>query len=209
MSDLKHIKFRHAAKPFDPEVAADLIYETDPHIFNCFLNNDRDLARRVAAACWTAADGFWTHRDAYTATRDGELLGLEIGYPGEEETVRGPQGFVRAAKVMSDSETETYLAREPLVALLLPEPDPKAWYVGTLSVHSKVHGLGIGRRLLENAFERARDRGFSEVQLDVYATNPAVDFYRAMGMEVLVETYVPKLDQEFGVPAHYRMTIDV
>lgn len=204
-----HIKYRRASKPFDPDVAADLIYETDPSIFKCLLNNDRGLARRVAESCWQAEDGFWTYRAAFTASRDARLVGIEIGYPGEEESARGSQGFVHIGKVLSAHETDIYLERTVLVEMLMPEPDKTAWYVGTLSVLPEAQGLGIGRRLLENAFERAAEKGFKQVQLDVYATNPAIDFYRAMGMEVLVESYVPKLDKEFGVPAHFRMAIQL
>lgn len=209
MSNIKNIKFRRASKPFDPEVAADLIYETDPSVFKCLLDNDRDLARRVTSTCWKTTDGFWTHRDAFTASKDGQLLGIEISYPSSEESSRGAEGFVHIAKILSEQQTETYFKRMPLVELLLPQPDDKAWYIGTLSVHPSAQGLGVGRRLLENAFQRALDKGFSLAQLDVYATNPAVDFYRAMGMEVLVKSHVPKLEQQYGVPAHYRMTIDL
>ena len=209
MNSPKNIKFRGASKPFAPEIAADLIYETNPPIFKCLLNDNRDLARRITTACWQAEDGFWTHKSAYTATSDGKLVGIEIGYPGEEEGVRSSSAFVRIASILSATETDIYLDRAPFVELLLPEPDPQAWYVGTLSITAEARGRGVGKQLLADAFNRASEKGFSKVQLDVYATNPAVDFYRGMGMEVLLESHVPKLDREFGVPAHYRMTIDV
>ena len=57
---------------------------------------------------------------------------------------------------------------------------------------------------MENAISTAREKGFNKLQLDVFSDNAAVDFYRAIGLEVLAETRAPK-PSAFGVPPEYRM----
>jgi ribosomal protein S18 acetylase RimI-like enzyme len=60
---------------------------------------------------------------------------------------------------------------------------------------------------LENAFQRARHAGLKSVHLDVYAGNPAIRLYERAGMEILVETRVPRLERDHGIPPHYRMVL--
>ena len=52
--------------------------------------------------------------------------------------------------------------------------------------------------------EEAKELGYQEFQLDVLSDNPAVGFYRSLGLEVLAETKAPK-PAEFGVPIEFRM----
>jgi ribosomal protein S18 acetylase RimI-like enzyme len=63
--------------------------------------------------------------------------------------------------------------------------------------------------LLENAFQRARDAGLKSVHLDVYEDNPAMRLYERAGMKVLVESRVPALEREYGIPGHYRMVLEL
>ncbi len=74
-----------------------------------------------------------------------------------------------------------------------------------LSAHSEARGRGIGEKLLDDCFERARAIGCTALHLDVAAINPAVRFYERMGMERLTETNVPKIAASHGVPPHIRM----
>ncbi|MEM8745378.1 MAG: hypothetical protein AAGF91_01655, partial [Actinomycetota bacterium] len=60
--------------------------------------------------------------------------------------------------------------------------------------------------LLRHALDQARSNGASGLQLDVLSDNPAVDFYRAHGLEVLVESKAP-IPFENGVPIELRMGI--
>ena len=57
---------------------------------------------------------------------------------------------------------------------------------------------------MDNAMRTAREAGFSQLHLDVLSDNPAVNFYRSMGLEVLAETRAPK-PEAGGVPPEYRM----
>ena len=78
-----------------------------------------------------------------------------------------------------------------------------------LSVTASGRNRGIGRRLLENAFDRARDAGLKSVHLDVYDGNPAIRLYERAGMKKLIESRVPGLERDYGIPAHFRMVLDL
>ena len=41
--------------------------------------------------------------------------------------------------------------------------------------------------LIDQAMKKAKAGGFAKLQLDVLSDNPAVDFYRAVGLEVLLD----------------------
>ena len=67
----------------------------------------------------------------------------------------------------------------------------------------------MGRRLLEGAFQRAAAAGYRSVCLDVMDSNPAVGFYRHLGMRLACEIRIPDLIEQHGFPAIYRMVRDV
>ena len=56
--------------------------------------------------------------------------------------------------------------------------------------------------------KKAREQGFAKLQLDVLSDNPAVEFYRAAGLELLAETRAPA-PSAFGVPPEYRMGMNL
>jgi ribosomal protein S18 acetylase RimI-like enzyme len=89
--------------------------------------------------------------------------------------------------------------------LLIPPIPEDAYYVQHLAVVPELRGRGLGARLLARAFEKAAAGGYRSCHLDVVAGGPAARFYRRMGMEVLSETRVPRLESDYGVPPHARM----
>ena len=56
--------------------------------------------------------------------------------------------------------------------------------------------------------ESARQQGFAKLQLDVLSDNPAVEFYRAVGLKLLAETRAPD-PSAFGVPPELRMGMNL
>jgi ribosomal protein S18 acetylase RimI-like enzyme len=89
---------------------------------------------------------------------------------------------------------------------LIPPIPEGAYYVQHLAVVPELRGRGVGAQLLEHAFGKAARGGYRSVQLDVVADGPAVRFYRRMGMEALSETRVPRLEADYKVSTHLRMT---
>ena len=85
-----------------------------------------------------------------------------------------------------------------------PHMPKSAYYLQSISVTGAGRNRGIGKLLLENAFEKARKAGLKSVHLDVYADNPAIRFYEKMGMKIWVETRLLELAAH-GIKTQYRM----
>ena len=91
------------------------------------------------------------------------------------------------------------------VPYLFPLIPGAAYYVQSLAARTELRGQGVGHKLLNTAFKRAKEKGLKNCQLDVVSDSVAVNFYRKMGMEVLAVTRMPYLEKEYGISTHYRM----
>jgi ribosomal protein S18 acetylase RimI-like enzyme len=109
-----------------------------------------------------------------------------------------------ASRVLEPATREHLLLAFGWLAYLCPPIPERAYYVQWLATDPRIHGRGLGKQLLTAAFERSRSEGYAEVQLDVKSTNPAVGFYKHLGMHILSESRVPFLEQD-DILAHYRM----
>lgn len=70
-------------------------------------------------------------------------------------------------------------------------------YLEDLYVEPRFRGLGIGKALLQRTAAFAVEKGCRRVQWAVLDWNtPAIDFYRAMGAEMLDEWKTVRLDDE-------------
>ena len=81
-------------------------------------------------------------------------------------------------------------------------PDPVGGYadteISTLYVQPRHHGKGIGKLLLEAAFQKCRTQGVDAVWLATNAENdPAIAFYQAQGFQQVGETYFSIDDQRY------------
>ena len=63
--------------------------------------------------------------------------------------------------------------------------DVRTWYIDDLCVAERVRGLHIGKRLYEYVLAFAKEQGFYNVTLNVWADNvKAVGFYEKLGLRV-------------------------
>lgn len=187
-----------------PELAAELIHATEPHIFGYLHGHDMDLVRSHLGFQWQQTDTLFSHRFCTAAMQDGELAGIEIGYDAATQE-RAASAMVEHAMAYMTATQFAHMASwfEYGRYVLLPVPED-AWYLQHLAVVAQARGKGVGERLLANALERSRAAGFARVLLDVYAENPACRLYQRMGFEVIVETLVRPL-LAHGIPLHLRM----
>jgi GNAT superfamily N-acetyltransferase len=100
-------------------------------------------------------------------------------WPGDDE--------IRATveTLLQDPNTEYLLADEGVCQLryrLSVWTATEDCWLEDLYVTDEARGTGVGRALIETAFERARARGCKRIQLDVADDNSrAIDVYRAAG----------------------------
>jgi ribosomal protein S18 acetylase RimI-like enzyme len=94
-------------------------------------------------------------------------------------------------RLLDDERTEYLLAAidgQPPCGVAQLRYRYGVWYDATdceledLFVSPEARGSGVGRRLVERAFEQAQQRGCRRIQLDANAENPAaVSLYRDLG----------------------------
>ena len=193
-----------AASPEQPELAAELIHATEPHIFGYLHGHDMALLRSHLGFQWQQTDSLFSHRFCTAAMHDGALAGIEIGYGVAEQEQAAGAMIEHAMTHMTEAQFAHMATWFEHGHYVLPPVPDDAWYLQHLAVVPQARGRGVGERLLANALERSREAGFSRVLLDLYAENPARSLYERMGFEVIVETLVKPLI-EHGIPLHLRM----
>jgi len=209
MSDSRSIEILQAT-PDQAELAAELLHATGPPIFDYLYGSEPAFRTRMMALQWQAEEGFLSHRHAMAAYGPGgDMLGLELGFDNtvEDAAFEAASAIVQAHATAAQT-AQIFAAARNLV-YLTPFTPVGNYCVHNLAVTNTDRGTGLGRRLLEGAFERAAKSGYKSVCLDVMEINPAVGFYRHLGMRLACETRIPDLVEHHGFPTIYRMVRDV
>ena len=188
----------------------ELVWATGPVSYEYHFGR-RTLFDDLVRRSWLAPGTLFSW-DATTLAMDGdELLGVEIGFhrPGfrERQSALAPlwPEMVGAGEV-SEAEIAGVIERSEHASWLNPVVRSGIYYIHALSVKPEHRGKQIGVRLMENAMQQGRENDCRALELDVLSDNPAVHFYRSMGLELLVESRAPK-PEAFGVPPEHRMGI--
>lgn len=190
-----------SGKPDDGPEAARLIAETDTDLFGYCTRGNLQAWVDLAEWEWRSERGIYSFRMSNVVRSDAGLLGLLVSYSSRRHReIDWSFGCSRPHMHPSqwDRITETY----KLAAFLFPAIPDDAYYVQNVVTHPSARGLGLGRRLMDFAFELGRAEGCRSCHLDVDSATPAVLFYERLGMRVLVKTEVPSIQ---GVHTHYRM----
>ncbi len=200
-------------KPVGPEnyeIAWQLIYDTNPYLFEYFFNNDKDLLKFCLSDWWQRPQGWFSHTACTGATYENTLVGIEIGFSGSEfrKNIRPMLDY--AQQTMKPAAFHHFsIAFRNYVPYLFPFIPRDAYYIQSLATVAEIRGQGIGELLLNNAFKSASKNGLKSCQLDVASDSVAVNFYKQMGMEIIAITRVPYLEKNYGISMHYRMRKDL
>jgi ribosomal protein S18 acetylase RimI-like enzyme len=193
------------AEANDAPAAARLIAETDADLFRHYTGGDLELWVAVAECEWRAPCGIYSYTMSHVIRREGQVVGLLVAYSSRRSAaIDWSLGSARA-RLGAASLERIDLVRSP-ASFLFPSLPAHAFYVQNVATHPSVQGTGLGRRLMERAFDLGRAEGCRTCHLDVDSSTPAVRFYEHLGLRVLVRTEVPSTP---GVHAHYRMVIDL
>ncbi|MDX2029442.1 MAG: N-acetyltransferase [Blastocatellia bacterium] len=75
-------------------------------------------------------------------------------------------------------------ARPPAPPAANPQPKPRRFGILSIAVDPRLHGLGLGKRLMQEAEACARRQAFPEMQLTVHPDNAqAIRFYEGLGWQ--------------------------
>ena len=194
------------AEDFGPALAGELLHATDPHIFGYMHAHDEARAVRHLGHHWGQSESLFSHVHAVVAEFEGEAVAFELGFERATQDAH-TLPFVRVAQAfLSESEFGELARWFEYGGFVIPPVPGDAYYLQNLAAVPAARGRGIGERLLEDCFERARAAGHGRVQLDVYDGNPAQRLYERVGMRTIVETRVNALEAD-GIGVHLRMEI--
>ena len=186
----------------------ELAWSTGPVSYEYYMKR-RSLFDAWVQRLWRAPGTIFSSDSTILSIEKGKLLGVAIAFNGGKyrERIRagGPiwEEMLKAKEVTTE-EIAGVTERAKLASWLNPVIYSNTFYVHALAVKPEARGKGVGYSMMEYLFDEAKELGYQEFQLDVLSDNPAVGFYRSLGLEVLAETRAPK-PAEFGVPVEYRM----
>ena len=186
----------------------ELAWSTGPASYEYYMKR-RSLFDAWVQRLWRAPGTIFSADSAILNIEEGKLLGVAIAFNGGKyrERIRagGPlwEEMLKADEVTTE-EIVGVTERAKLASWLNPVIYSNTFYVHALAVKPEARGKGVGYSMMECLFDEAKELGYQEFQLDVLSDNPAVGFYRSLGLEVLAETKAPK-PAEFGVPIEFRM----
>ncbi len=186
----------------------ELAWSTGPASYEYYMKR-RSLFDTWVQHLWRAPGTIFSSDSAILSIKESKLLGVAIAFNGGKyrERIRagGPlwEKMLKAKEVTSE-EIAGVTERAKLASWLNPVIHSNTFYVHALAVKPEARGQRIGYSMMEYLFNEAKELGYQEFQLDVLSDNPAVGFYRSLGLEVLAETRAPK-PAEFGVPVEFRM----
>lgn len=190
---------------------AGLIHATGPVTYD-YQFVRRELFDQIVKLSWGTPGTLFAYDETRLAVDGDELLGMVVCFRGPEFLKRRKalpplwQPLIDAGEITPEELAE--IGRRTFLCSYLNAAIPSAvYYIHAVAVKEAHRGRGIGAKLLHTAIEQGKQAGLRGLHLDVLSDNPAVEFYRAMGFECLVETVAP-IPLDNGVPMEMRMAIN-
>lgn len=190
----------------------DLVWSTGPISYEYHFGT-RELFDAVVLESWPTPGTLFAADATTLAIHDGVLAGIVIAMPGPEFRSRGAalgaswKSLIEAGDYTMD-DVKGVLERSERASWMNPVINSDTYYVHAIAVKPEFRGKRVGYLLIEHAMNTGHDNGFKKFQLDVLSDNPAVEFYRAVGLELLAETRTPE-PCAFGIPPEWRMGMEL
>jgi ribosomal protein S18 acetylase RimI-like enzyme len=183
---------------------AELIWSVDVPLVNYLFQGRRNWDR-MAAVEWPESVGLVCYSESLLAIDGDKIVGILVAHDPATMDYLFEKSLDRWKREASDPLAKHLDVAFAWMDRLFPHPPSDSYYILELAVDPAVHRQGIGRKLMMVAIERGRALGRRSLQLDVNGETEAVQFYKALGMEIEVETRVPYLAETHGIGTHYHM----
>ncbi len=190
-----------ATKGADAVQAADLIYRTGVGVWD-YLFHQREHFDAYAQGLWQTSGNNFSFTESVGVYQDETLIGIEMGYRGDDEYRLRKSGNKIVERVLSQDALQYLQVQAEHIDYLTPYIPKSAYYLHFLSVAYSEKGKGLGGKLLKNAQTRAKNLGCKSIHLDVYVDNSAIAIYLHYGFSKVVRTEFPN---KLGLPSFYRM----
>lgn len=187
---------------------ADLLWSTDPQL-NAYMFDKMSTLHQLIESEWSGENGLFSHKQAFTASKDRTIVGLLIGHTEDEYAANFSFSAINQPIALGGKEAAHMESALHWMDRLFPVPRSGSYYILEFAVSPQAQGAGIAGQLLKAASAQALTKGCTQICLDVAADNEAVGFYRHLGFHTEVETRVPLLDDEHGIGLHLHMVCDI
>jgi len=191
---------------------ADLMHATGPVTYD-YQFNGRALFDHIVKLSWRMPGTLFAYDGTTLALEGDKLVGIEVGFHGPEFATRKKALGALWPEIIEAGHVTTeelgLIAERTFQCSYLNAAIPKnVYYTHALSVDETRRGKGIGAKLIRNALAEGRRASLRALHLDVLSDNPAVDFYKALDFQCLVESTAP-IPLQHGIPMEMRMSIDL
>ena len=198
---------RHSivVRPADPTLDEGLAFaryldQADEGFFRMMLGR---RAGPIIATAFAQPDHDLSYQNVTFAERDNDIVGMTLGYTGEQHRRSSRQPLMRAAGWRNLRMRIVLMLFAPIMRIVDSIVDGD-FYLHAIAVDQELRGDGVGSVLMDSLEERARESGSTRLALDVSAKNEGAHrFYQRRGMNV--EWQWPK---RLAIPGLklYRMT---
>jgi ribosomal protein S18 acetylase RimI-like enzyme len=188
------------------ERIAELIWTVDVNLMK-FLFGSPENWHRLFAIDWCEAEGALSHSNAVVAIEGDQVLGVLIGYRADLSEHLWESTLTRWFEIESPENANYLKVAFDKMDRLFPHAGQESFYILDLAVDKSNQKSGVGRKLMEWVMAKAKSHSLFCLELDVEASNPAVGFYKKLGMDIEIETLVPDIAENHNVGRHFHMKI--
>lgn len=210
-SQAASLVIRPARPTDDARIVARCLFSSGPDVLAYSLAPERDerTAQRVMAACFSAPDGAFSYRYVLVAQEHDVIVGAAAMFAARDKG----KVFARTArpvlKASAPRDWPTLAVRAVRVAPFGEGIPDDSLYLSQIGVEPSTRGRGVGSKLLEAAFERARGLQLSRVSLHVAVDNPRAEaLYARLGFRAMGVVGDRALSEREGIPMQRVMLRD-
>jgi ribosomal protein S18 acetylase RimI-like enzyme len=196
-------------QPATPEmapVASALIYLTMGSMADYLFGSDTPQnARGLLKRLFSEKSNRFSYQYTSVTTLSGKVTGLVIGYSGRlMKSLELPMALslLRAHGVSGF----IHFVKRALPLIGVKEAENNEYFISNLAVLSAHQGQGLGKHLLSQAEQTAKEQGFEKISLTVDVENgKAFSLYKQTGFKVIETIAIKSLQKSMGYAGFHRM----
>lgn len=175
------IIIRKATTDDNFEEIAELIYETDEHIYPYWFNNNLEEAKKILPPLMKKEGFIFNYEHMYITIErtTGKIIGL-VSIIDPEKTYDFDY-----TELINHSASYEFIIRNYILELIEETKELQIPYFSNVSVHHNYRSKGIGKLMFQYAVEECKQK-YKQILLDVLADNPAaIKTYENCGFEIV------------------------
>jgi ribosomal protein S18 acetylase RimI-like enzyme len=167
----------------------ELIIETEPELFYVLFGKGKKSLPRIKKIVKAGKNSFG-HDFIRLAIDKEEILGITIYYMGNQINKKFESNQFSKSIDFLGLIRIVFFEKTLINKILTKDLDEKELYIGNICVDKKFRGKGVGKFLIENIFNYAKESKCKRIILDVSKENKiAQKLYKKMGFKITKERH--------------------